>query len=135
MLKLADFFFTVFHTVLILFNLTGWVFRPTRRLNLIVLLITGGSWFILGIFYGIGYCPLTDWHFQVLHKLGYTGLPDSYITFLMQRFTGYTFSQVLIDTLTMVCYFAALIISIMVNVRKKSKGAMERWSEGARSKE
>lgn len=119
MLKLLDFFFTGFHTLLILFNLFGWLMPATRRLNLIVLLITGGSWFILGIFYGIGYCPLTDWHFQVLDKLGYVGLPDSYITFLLQRFTGHTFNQTLIDTLTMAGFLAALVISVWVNVKKK----------------
>jgi hypothetical protein len=119
MLKLLDFFFTGFHTILIIFNLFGWMLPATRRLNLILLLITGGSWFILGIFYGIGYCPLTDWHFQILEKLGYTGLPDSYITFLAQRFTGQTFRQSLVDTLTMVGYVTALVISIGVNIRRK----------------
>jgi hypothetical protein len=121
MLKLLDFFFTGFHTILILFNLFGWIFPATRRLNLIVLVLTGGSWFILGIFYGIGYCPLTDWHFTVLQKLGYISLPDSYITFLLQRFSGHPFNQNLIDTLTLVCYFAALIISLRVNLKRKRK--------------
>jgi len=119
MLKLLDFFFTGFHTILIIFNLFGWIVPATRRLNLIVLLVTGGSWFILGIFYGIGYCPLTDWHFRVLEKLGFTGLPDSYVTFLVQRFTGHTINQSLVDTMTMVCFFAALIGSVWVNIKRK----------------
>lgn len=119
MLKLLDFFFTVFHTILILFNLFGWIFPATRRLNLIVLLITGGSWFILGLFYGIGYCPLTDWHFQVLENSGYTDLPNSYVTFLIQRFTGHTPNQQLTDTVTMICYFLALVVSVVLNLRKR----------------
>lgn len=119
MLKLLDFFFTVFHTILILFNLFGWIFPATRRLNLIVLLITGGSWFILGLFYGIGYCPLTDWHFQVLENSGYTDLPNSYVTFLIQRFTGHTPNQQLTDTVTMICYFTALVVSVVLNLRKR----------------
>jgi len=61
----------------ILFNLFGWIFRPLRKANLIVLALTGASWFILGIFYGIGYCPLTDWHFKLLYKHGQHALPDS----------------------------------------------------------
>ncbi|MCD4791284.1 MAG: DUF2784 domain-containing protein, partial [Bacteroidales bacterium] len=78
MYKFLDTFFVVFHTALIIFNLFGWIWKPTRRLNLITLLLTGASWFILGIFYGIGYCPLTDWHWQVLHKLGIYDVPNSY---------------------------------------------------------
>ncbi|MCK5838377.1 MAG: DUF2784 family protein, partial [Bacteroidales bacterium] len=70
MFKLADTFFIIFHTALTLFNLFGWIWQKTRKLNLIILLLTGFSWFGLGIFYGIGYCPLTDWHYRVLRKMG-----------------------------------------------------------------
>jgi len=121
MLKLLDFFFIGFHTVLIVFNLFGWIFPKTRRLNLIVLLLTGSSWFILGIFYGIGYCPLTDWHFRILENLGKTNLPDSYVTYLIQRLTGYTFDQSLIDSLTLICFFVALGVSIGVNIRRRRR--------------
>jgi hypothetical protein len=51
--KMADIFFIVFHTFLIFFNLFGWIFKPLRKANLVVLILTGASWFILGIFYGI----------------------------------------------------------------------------------
>ena len=101
MLNILDFFFISFHTVLILFNMFGWIFRKTRKLNLIVLLLTGASWLILGIFYGIGYCPLTDWHFNILERLGETNLPTSYIAYLLQRFTGTTFNATIIDAATM----------------------------------
>ena len=70
MLRFLDIFFLVFHTLLIFFNLFGWLIKPLRKANLIVLLLTGGSWFILGIFYGFGFCPFTEFHWQVLHKLG-----------------------------------------------------------------
>ena len=60
LLPVIDLFFVVFHTSLTLFNALGWIGYKTRKLNLVTLLLTGGSWFILGIFYGIGYCPLTE---------------------------------------------------------------------------
>ncbi|MCK4992787.1 MAG: DUF2784 family protein, partial [Bacteroidales bacterium] len=84
-MKFLDIFFTFFHTCLVIFNLFGWIWKKTRRLNLICLLLTAASWFILGIFYGLGYCPLTDWHFNILRKLGHTDLPDSYLSFLFTR--------------------------------------------------
>ena len=64
MLHLADIFFVVFHTALILFNMAGWIWKKTRLANLITLLLTGSSWLVLGLIVGsLGYCPLTDWHF------------------------------------------------------------------------
>jgi hypothetical protein len=117
MLRLLDLFFLIFHTILIFFNLFAWIFRKTRRLNLITLTLTGASWFILGIFYGIGYCPLTDWHFNILGKLGYTNLPDSYIKYLADRLTGLDFNPELINSITLILFFIALAISACLNIR------------------
>ena len=65
MLSFLDVLLTVFHLTLTLFNLTGWILKKTRKLHLVVLMVTAASWFVLGIWYGWGYCPLTDWHWQV----------------------------------------------------------------------
>ena len=120
-LKMADIIFIVFHTFLIFFNLFGWIFKTLRKVNLVVLLITGASWFILGFFYGIGFCTLTEWHWNILHKLGQYNLPDSYITYLIQRFTGYCPDSKLVDILTITLYFVALAISIYLNFFRKKK--------------
>lgn len=125
MRHLLDIFFIVFHTSLVLFNLFGWIWRKTRRLNLVTLLLTGASWFILGIFYGIGYCPLTDWHFRILEKLGETNLPNSYMSYLAERLTGIHFNPDLVDALTLAGFILALVLSVVCNardfVRKKKK--------------
>ena len=120
-MKFLDIFFTVFHTSLVLFNLLGWIWKRTRRLNLICLLLTAGSWVILGIFYGFGYCPLTDWHFSILTKLGYTDLPSSYLSFLFTRLTGIPINQSLVDALTLWGLVLALIISLYLNIRSRIK--------------
>jgi hypothetical protein len=116
-MRFLDVFFTVFHTVLILFNLLGWAWKKTRRLNLACILLTAGSWVILGIFYGFGYCPLTDWHFTILEKLGYTGLPTSYISFLVTRLTGLHPDQQLVDAVTLWGLVLALLLSLYFNFR------------------
>lgn len=122
-MKFLDIFFTVFHTSLVLFNLLGWIWKRTRRLNLICLLLTAGSWGVLGIFYGFGYCPLTDWHFSILRKLGYTDLPSSYLSFLFTRLTGIPIDQSLVDALTLWGLIIALIISLYLNLRSRLKRA------------
>lgn len=115
--SILDIFFVVFHTSIIIFNVFGWIWKKTRKANLVVLLLTGGSWFILGIFYGIGYCPLTDWHFQVLEKLGKSGLPSSYTEYLAERLTGIDFHGDLVDSITMLIFLLALGISAYLNFR------------------
>ena len=117
MFRLLDLFFLIFHTILIFFNLFAWIFRKTRRLNLIILTLTGASWFVLGIFYGIGYCPLTDWHFNILKQMGHTDLPNSYIKYLTDRLTGLDFNPELVDNITLILFFVALAISTYLNIR------------------
>ena len=120
-MRFLDIFFTVFHTCLVLFNLFGWIWKKTRLANLICLLLTAGSWVILGIFYGFGYCPLTDWHFNVLQNLGHTDLPTSYLSFLFTRLTGLPISQSLVDGITLWGLIVALVISLYLNIRRRFK--------------
>ena len=117
----ADIFFVVFHTGLTLFNALGWILRKTRRLNLATLGLTGASWFILGLFYGIGFCPLTQWHFEILEKLGATNLPSSYIQYLAHRLSGVMFEAELVDNITGVVFFAALVMSVVLNIHDRKK--------------
>ncbi len=123
-MKFLDIFFTVFHTTLILFNLLGWLWRKTRKLHLVVILLTAASWLILGIFYGLGYCPFTDWHFRILEGLGYTDLPTSYISFLITRLSGLKPNQQLVDAVTVSGLVFALVANLVlmwVARRKKKK--------------
>jgi hypothetical protein len=117
MLAALDIAFVVFHTALVLFNIVGWALRPLRRANLIALALTGASWFGLGIFYGFGYCPFTDWHWMVLRRLGETDLPRSYIQYLLIRLLGLRLEAGLVDGLVLAGFLAALALSIVLNVR------------------
>jgi len=116
--RILDLFFVVFHTSLILFNLFGWLWKKTRLANLITLGITGASWLFLGLIVGmLGYCPLTDWHFDILYKLGKTDLPTSYIKYLIDRLTGLDVSESLVNGATLWCFVAALVLSLFLNLR------------------
>ncbi|MBK7627156.1 MAG: DUF2784 domain-containing protein [Bacteroidales bacterium] len=122
--RLLDIFFVLFHTFIILFNLFGWIWKRTRKYNLILLLLTGGSWLFLGLIVGtLGYCPLTDWHFAVLEKLGRTDLPLSYVKYLADRLTGLTFSSNLVDSVTLYAFLAALVLSLFLTSRDYFKAS------------
>jgi hypothetical protein len=116
--RILDIFFVIFHTSLVLFNLFGWIWRRTRKYNLILLALTGTSWLFLGLIVGtLGYCPLTDWHFSILDKLGKTNLPTSYIKYLADRLTGLDINQSLVDNVTLYSFLAALGLSVFFNLR------------------
>ncbi|MCU0397351.1 MAG: DUF2784 domain-containing protein [Cyclobacteriaceae bacterium] len=122
--QVLDWFFMVLHPALILFNVFGWIFNKTRKANLILLIVTGLSWFVLGIWMGFGYCPLTDWHFEILEKLGHRNLPRSYIAYLMNRLLGWRFSDQTTDILTLGVYCIALLCSILSNRRHRVWGKL-----------
>jgi len=114
---LLDWFFVLFHGGVILFNLFGWIFRGTRKWNLALLLLTAASWFGLGVFFGWGYCFLTDWHWQVLETLSASPYENSYVQYLFRRIAGITVEARFADLLTAVLFVAALAVSLFVNIR------------------
>jgi hypothetical protein len=115
---LLDIFFVIFHSSLIIFNLFGWIWKKTRIANLITLILTGASWLFLGLIVGtLGYCPFTDWHFDVLYKLGKTDLPNSYVKYLADRLTGMDFDARMVDNVTLYAFLAALVLSLFFNIR------------------
>jgi hypothetical protein len=125
MLFLLNKFFFVFHSCLIVFILFGWAWKKTRAANLGVIFLTAFSWFILGIWYGYGYCPSTDWHWRVRSSLGIRDLPESYTKFLVDSLTGGDINQRIVDILTLILLLSSLAVSLTLNIREwrgKRKG-------------
>ena len=117
--RLIDLGFIAFHTLLIGFNLLGWVWRRTRRLHLITIGATLLSWFGLGVVYGWGYCPLTDWHWDVKRALGETRLPASWVKYHLDLITGLDWSPALVDAVVIGSAIGACMLSIALNVRDR----------------
>jgi len=113
-----DYLLHLCHILIILINLFGWLSSKTLKLNLFFLGGTLFSWSVLGLFYGFGYCPFTDWQWRIKESLGETDLPASYIKYMADRIFSINSDPVLIDRLTFVAYFFALIISIVLNIRR-----------------
>jgi hypothetical protein len=119
--RALDIFFFIFHSSLILFILLGWIPRKTRRLHLATVILTAFCWFVLGIRYGFGYCPCTDWHWRVRWQLGQTDMPNSYIKFLIDSFTGWNANATLVDGITVAAFFLACILAVYVNWPDREK--------------
>ena len=117
--RLLDVLFVVFHTALVGFNMLGWAWRRTRRLHLLTIGVTLLFWFGAGIAYGWGYCPLTDWHWDVKRALGETGLPASWIKYHLDAVTDIDWNAALVDAVVVGSALVALGLSVMLNLRDR----------------
>ena len=119
--RLLDVGFVAFHTVWVGFNLLGWIWQRTRRLHLLAIGTTLLCWFGAGVVYGWGYCPLTDWHWQVKRALGETALPPSWIKYHLDAITGMDWSPAIVDAGVIGSALAALVLSVALNVRDRQR--------------
>ncbi|MDE2783027.1 MAG: DUF2784 domain-containing protein [Gemmatimonadota bacterium] len=114
---ILDVLLVAFHTLLVGFNTLGWAWRRTRRLHLFTISVTLLSWFGLGVIYGWGYCPLTDWHWQVKRALGETHLPASCMKYYLDRITGVDWNAAVVDALVIGAAAGSLVVSAVLNLR------------------
>ena len=117
MLAILNIFFFVFHTVLIVFNVFGWAHPKTRRWNLATLLLTLASWVGMGMFYGMGYCICTDWHWQVREAMGIEDTASSYIVLLVRNVSGWEPPVLLANEVAKWIFLSALAMSVGLNLR------------------
>jgi hypothetical protein len=131
MLAVLNIAFFVFHTSLIVFNVFGWMFKRTRKWNLLCLIVTLAGWTVLGIWYGVGYCFCTDWHWQVREAMGIHETADSYIVLLTRNLSGWDPPVSIANAAAMWTFIFALSMSTWLNLWDWRKA--ERASSDARS--
>lgn len=105
---MLDYLFHIIHLTVIVINLTFWMSFKTLRIAQVTQVVTLLSWLGGGLFYGFGYCFLTEWHWDYKRSMGDTDLPASYIKLVLDRSTGQSWDAQLIDQATWI----ALLISI-----------------------
>ncbi|MEQ8238246.1 MAG: DUF2784 domain-containing protein [Cyclobacteriaceae bacterium] len=128
MLLFLDYFLTGFHLSFVLFVLVGWYWQKTRPYHKWALLLTTVAWLILGWYVGtIGYCPLTDWHWDIKRSLGEKNIPSSFIEYLLEKWTNVDFNKKLVDTFTALGLVFGVTMAILKEVtarrlnKRKSK--------------
>ena len=123
MLWLLDAFLTLVHLIIIGFNLFGWIWPATRKAHLVCVALTAASWFLLGIWFGMGYCPITDWQWRVKEQLGEHNLPASFIKYYADKISGRNISSSLIDLVTALSFAVAALLSVYVNFFRTKKNS------------
>ena len=121
MYQALDIIFVVVHGAIVLFNLFGWIPRSTRRVHLWVISATLASWSVLGIFFGLGYCPFTDWHWDVKRALGERDLPSSYVKYYLDRATGLDWDPSTVDVVVLISAVVPFGLSVWLNLRDRRK--------------
>ena len=116
MLQVLDVLLTIIHLAIVGFNLFGWIPRITRKAHLFSIVITAASWFLLGIWFGMGYCPFTDWQWKVKEKLGETDLPANFIEYFAEEFTGSDFDPELVNNVIAIGFAMVALLSIYINI-------------------
>lgn len=115
MLVFLDYFLSFVHLAIVGFNLFGWIPKRTRKAHLISIALTAASWFILGIWYGMGYCPITDWQWDVKEQLGETNLPASFIKYFADKITGGDIPADVVNYATLGGFIFAVLATGYVN--------------------
>jgi len=123
MLEFLDILLTTFHVVFTLFNMTGWIWKKTRRIHLITLALTVVSWLLIGWWVGnIGYCFLTDWHWDIKRKLG-ERVGGSFNKYMLDEIFNYDFDRLLVDWVTGLVLVFVIIISVYLNFTQSRQDA------------
>ena len=113
-----DYFLTIFHSTFVLFVLFGWIPKSTRKAHIIAISLTLIAWLVIGLYMGvIGYCPLTDWHWDIKRALGERNIPSSFIEYMLERITGIDLDKKLVDTGTAVGLILSILLASYVNLR------------------
>tara|TARA_B100001989_G_C24413747_1_gene400381 strand:- start:162 stop:716 length:555 start_codon:yes stop_codon:yes gene_type:complete len=108
----VDSIFNLLHVFVILLNTLGWVSEKTRRVSLLFLILTIFCWSIMGLFFGIGFCPLTYLHSEYLNfKYSYI-LPFSYMDHFIINIIDFNISSKIISIVSITFVFLSLYINL-----------------------
>lgn len=83
--------------------------------------LTVFSWLVMGAWYGLGYCALTDWHWQIKRELGETHLPNSFLVYLFNDIMGLSLGLGFINMGAGASLAVVVLLSIVLNIHDYKK--------------
>ena len=115
-----DYFLTIFHSAFVLFVLVGWLFKSTRKAPVIASGLVSVASLGIGFYKGvIGYCPLTDWHWDIKRALGERNIPSSFTEYMLEKITGMDLDRKLVDLGTAAGLILSVLCAVYVNLRSR----------------
>jgi len=104
----------IIHLSIIGFFLFAWIIPEYRGLHLILSFSIFFSWFGLGLFYGFGYCLVTDLQWKLKKESGYDPETPYYIKYIADKTTGANINSKLSNMVTTYTFFVISILSIVL---------------------
>ena len=94
-LLLADWFLNILHFAIVAMLCFGWMSKRTRKFHRILISVVTLCWLAIGPLFGkaVGWCPVTDWAWQVRRARGETDLEYGYINYLTEKVGIYMSNQ------------------------------------------
>lgn len=114
-LKLVDVIFFWAHALIAALCAFGWLIPGGERLHLVVILGIAFSWYVLGLWHGIGYCILTDWQWRVRQRLGMTPEHGSFVQLLLERASGMHLNANQVKMFAYGVFWVSAFISVYIN--------------------
>ncbi len=114
--RIVNALFHLIHLAIIFFVMFAWLFPALRLAHLVLILLTLGSWFILGRWMGRGYCPVSDFHWRAKAALGESRPKGSYIHVMLQNLARRELDAGTVDKVVVVTTLVLAGISIALNV-------------------
>lgn len=88
-----------------------------RLFHLAWIIMTLGSWYILGVWMGAGYCPVTDLHWTIKESLGGGRPMCDYIYYCLAKLPSTNWNTAHIEKATLFVTILAGAISLLLNIR------------------
>ena len=113
-LSLANILFHFVHLAIIFFFLFGWLAGKTLLAHFILSILILLSWCGLGIFYGFGYCLVTDIQWKIKKRMDEKPYTEYYIKYMIDKVTGFDTNPNTVNTVTQYSFFIILFISMFL---------------------
>lgn len=113
--RLANAGFHVAHCAIIAFVMLGWCVPAWLPWHLALILLTLACWFVLGLWMGPGYCPVSDLHWRLKGALGDGKPAESYIHHVLQALSGRRLSATRVDSVVLVGTVLLTVLSAGLN--------------------
>lgn len=126
-LLIADHALNILHLVIVAVLVFGWIHPKTRTLHRWAVSITAFCWVAVAWVMDkkLGYCPVTDWQWQIKRLRGEKNIPSSYVDYLLQKF-GLHFNPELIDLGALVVFGGIILITLFLWWSDRQNAALEK---------
>ena len=114
LLFLGNAVFHIIHLAIITFFLFGWLSEKTLVAHFILSLLILFSWCFLGIFFGFGYCLVTDIQWKIKRQMGEEPYTEYYVKYMLDKVTGIDTNPTTVNAVTTYTFFAILALSTVL---------------------